>query len=121
MSLLAYALTAAALLWICHRAVLPLSRVAAALLFLLPFCFTGRALLTDAVYAPIDIPYATEPLLAMRAEYGIEGQHNGMLSDISSQMIPWRKAVQWSYSHRVWPVYNPFILSGDVLAASAQP
>ncbi|MDP9192451.1 MAG: YfhO family protein [Acidobacteriota bacterium] len=36
-------------------------------------------------------------------------------------MIPWRKAVQWSLAHGEWPLWNPFILSGDILAASAQP
>src|SRR5260221_10198463 len=36
-------------------------------------------------------------------------------------MIPWRKAVQFALRHREWPLWNPFMLSGDVLAASAQP
>lgn len=121
MSFLLYAVTAAGLLWLCHRSVLPISRTAMALLFLFPLFFAGRALLTDSVYAPIDLPYATEPLLRMREPYGLSGMHNSVLSDISCQMIPWRKAVQRSLQNRVWPIYNPFILSGDILAAAAQP
>jgi hypothetical protein len=121
MILLLYAATAAVLLWLSHRALQPISRVAAVLLFLLPFCLTGFALVTDRVYAPIDFPYATEPLLPLRGQYGIGPAINGILTDIASQMIPWRKAVQWSLAHRQWPIHNPFILSGDILAAAAQP
>ncbi|HSP13144.1 MAG TPA: YfhO family protein [Thermoanaerobaculia bacterium] len=121
MILLLYAATAAAALVICHRFVRPVSRIAAALLVLLPFCFTGFALVTDRVYAPIDIAYASEPLLPVRAQYGIAGTHNGHLSDVASQMIPWRKAVQVALSRGEWPILNPFILSGDILAAAAQP
>ncbi len=121
MSLLAYAATAALLLWLAHRFVAPISRLAAALLFLLPFCFTGFALLTDRVYAPVDFAYATEPLKSLRERYGIPDNYNGYLSDVACQMIPWRKAVQWAYSHGEWPIYNPFILTGDNLAAAAQP
>ncbi|HEX7420897.1 MAG TPA: YfhO family protein [Thermoanaerobaculia bacterium] len=121
MIFLLYAATALTLLWISHRVIQPLSRTAAALLLLLPFCFTGYALLTDQVYGPIDFAYATEPLLPMRAQYGVGPPHNSILSDVACQMIPWRKAVQWSLSHRQWPLFNPFILSGDNLAAAAQP
>jgi membrane protein YfhO len=121
MILLAYAATALALLWICNRYVQPVSRIAAGLIFLLPFCFTGYAVLTDRVYAPIDIPYASEPLLPMREPIGLSGSYNGHLSDIASQMIPWRNAVRVALSHGQWPIHNPFILSGDILAAAAQP
>jgi hypothetical protein len=83
--------------------------------------FTGRALLTGGVYAPVDLPYITEPLRDMRGPLGVPRPHNGILSDIYAQMIPWRKAVQFALAHGEWPVWNPFILSGTVLAASAQP
>jgi hypothetical protein len=116
-----YAVTAAVLLFLAHRFVLPVSRVAASLLFLLPFCFTGYALLTDGVYGPIDFAYATEPLLPLRGPIGIGSDYNGTLSDVASQMIPWRKATQWAYAHGEWPLHNPFMLSGDILAAAAQP
>lgn len=121
MSFLLYVATAASLLWLCHRFVRPLSLLAALLLALLPFCLTGFALITDRVYGPIDFAYVTEPLLQMRGQYNIDPMYNGILSDISCQMIPWRKAVQWTLGQREWPIYNPFILSGDILAAAAQP
>jgi Bacterial membrane protein YfhO len=121
MILLLYAATALGLLTISHRMVRRISRTAGTLLVLLPLCFTGYAVLTDQVYGPIDFPYATEPLLPLRSQYGIGAVHNPTLSDVACQMIPWRKAVQWSISHRQWPLLNPFILSGDILAAAAQP
>ncbi len=118
MSLLLYAATAALLLLIVRGRI---SRGAALVLFLLPFCFVGRALLTDSVYGPVDLPYVTEPLKAMRVPMGMPEIHNGVISDLYAQMIPWRKAVQYAYGHGQWPLWNPFILSGSVLAASAQP
>ncbi|PYQ48876.1 MAG: hypothetical protein DMF59_14805, partial [Acidobacteria bacterium] len=121
MSFLLYSATAAVLLWLAHRYVTPLSRATAAILFLLPFCFVGKALLTGGVYAPVDLPYLTEPLREMRGPLGVPEWHNGILSDLYSQMIPWRKAVQYALGHREWPLWNPFILSGSLLAASAQP
>src|SRR5437868_4007706 len=121
MALLLYAVTAAALLWLAHRYVRPLDRISAAVLILLPLCFTGRALLTGGVYAPVDLPYVTEPLREMRAPLGIPPIHTGVMSDIVAQMVPWRKAVQYALAHRQWPLWNPFMLSGTLLAATAQP
>ncbi len=121
MAFLLYSATAAVLLWLAHKFVLPIGRGTAAILFLLPFCFTGKALLTGAVYAPVDLPYLTEPLRQMRVPLGAPEWHNGILSDLYAQMIPWRKAVQVALAHREWPLWNPFILSGSLLAASAQP
>src|SRR5437764_3119933 len=118
MSLLLYAATAAVLLLVVRGRI---SRGAALVLFLLPFCFVGRALLTDSVYGPVDLPYVTEPLKEMRVPMGMPEVHNGIISDLYAQMIPWRKAVQFAYAHGQWPLWNPFILSGSVLAASAQP
>jgi len=121
MALALYTIVAAALLYASHRYIRPLSLVAAATLFLLPFVFTGRALLTSRVYGPVDLPYTSQPLNWMKEEYGIGAMHNALLSDIYGQMIPWRKAVQWSLARGEWPLWNPFILSGDILAASGQP
>ena len=118
MSLLLYAVAAAALLFVVRGRV---SRGAALVLFLLPFCFVGRALLTDNVYGPVDVPFVTEPLNGMRETVGMPPIHNGVISDLYAQMIPWRKAVQFAYGHGQWPLWNPFILSGSLLAASAQP
>src|SRR5207248_4808793 len=113
--------TAALLLWITHRALTPLSWLAVVGLLLLPLCITGRALLTGSVFGPVDLPYFTEPLRDMRVPLGVDKPHNGMLSDLYAQMIPWRKAVQFAISHGRWPLWNPFILSGTQLAAAAQP
>ena len=120
MALALYAVTAIALLLLSHRSIRPISRLAAALLFLLPFVFTGYALVTSRVYGPIDQPYGSHPLNWMKEQYGIGEPHNSALSDLYCQMIPWRKAVRWSLAHGEWPLWNPFILSGDILAQSAQ-
>jgi len=121
MSLLLYLAVALLLLWIAHRALMPVSRAAVIALLLLPMCMTGKALLTGGVFGPVDLPYFTEPLREMRVPLGVAKPHNGMLSDLYAQMIPWRKAVQFAISHGQWPLWNPFILSGTQLAAAAQP
>ncbi|MEO8032899.1 MAG: YfhO family protein, partial [Acidobacteriota bacterium] len=121
MTFLLYLITSGFFLWLAHRQVLPLTRAAALVLVLLPLCFTGRALLTGAVYGPVDLPYTSEPLSVMKGDYGIDQLHNGILSDLYTQMIPWRKAVQYAYAHREWPLWNRFILSGDILASAGQP
>lgn len=121
MALLLYVITAAALVWLAHRFVAPVSRGAAAALVLLPLCITGKALLTGGVFGPVDLPYVTEPLRDLRLTLGVPAPHNGMLSDLYAQMIPWRKAVQFALAHHRWPLWNPFILSGTHLAAAAQP
>src|SRR5882762_1754401 len=121
MALLLYLPVAALLLWLAQRYVAPLGRVAMFVLVLLPFVFCGKALLTGGVYAPVDLPYLTEPLREMRGPLGIPLPQNGILSDLYSQMIPWRAAVKFALAHHEWPLWNPFILSGSLLAASAQP
>jgi hypothetical protein len=120
-ALLLYAVTAAFLLYLIHRYVTPLSRAAAVILFLLPFAFTGPALLTDRVYAPVDHPWEMVPLNWMKADYGLTSAHNGYLSDVALQMVPWRAAVRRSLAQGEWPLWNRFILAGDILAPAAQP
>ncbi|HKR64921.1 MAG TPA: hypothetical protein VJZ00_14400, partial [Thermoanaerobaculia bacterium] len=118
MILILYSITALVLLRVFARGT---SRVACAILFLIPFVFTGYALVTSRVYAPVDHPWDTVPLNWMKEQYGLTTTHNGFLSDVSTQMIPWRAAVRWSLAHGEWPLWNRFILSGDILAPSAQP
>lgn len=120
-TLLLYFLATVALLVLWSRNVQAVSRGAALVVMLLPFCFTGRALLTGAVYAPIDLPFMSEPLRSYRDEYGVAVVHNGHLSDLYQQIIPWRKAVTESLLHREWPLWNRHMLCGDILAAAAQP
>ncbi|HEX6101201.1 MAG TPA: YfhO family protein [Thermoanaerobaculia bacterium] len=121
MPLLVYTLTAIAILWLTHRFVCPLSRGAAVFLFFLPFLFTGHALVANRVYAPVDKIYLDIPLSEVREKYGIGGPHNPATADIFAQMIPWRHAVRESVARGEWPLWNPYILSGDILAAAAQP
>ena len=47
--------------------------------------------------------------------------HNATLSDLYCQIIPWRSAVRTAIAHGEWPLLNPFMLCGDILAAAAQP
>jgi hypothetical protein len=118
---LLYFVASAAAAWLIHRHVTTLSRRAAAILILLPLLFTGPALLTGRVYAPIDLPYLTNPLKAHRAEHGITNFGNGMLSDVYSLNIPWKYAARVALQQREWPLWNPYSFCGDILAASAQP
>ncbi|HYC91441.1 MAG TPA: YfhO family protein [Thermoanaerobaculia bacterium] len=121
MPLLVYTLTALLILALVHRFLVPLSRGAAAFLFLLPFLFVGHALIANRVYAPIDKIYMDVPLSVVKERYGIGDPHNPATADIFSQMIPWRHAVRESVLRGEWPLWNPYILSGDILAAAAQP
>ena len=117
-----YAATAAAVIALTHVCMTRLSRGAAIALVLIPLCFTGRALLTGRVYGPIDLPYESEPLRAMRAQYGLDARaYNVALSDVSSQMIPWRAAEKRVLAEGAWPLWNRFMFGGGPLAASAQP
>ncbi len=116
-----YAAFAAALLVLARRLVLRFTWRAAWALALLPLCFTGRALLTGQVYAPIDLAYTTEPLSSHAAQYGVEPSARGILIDVAYQMIPWRQAVRYAVRQGEWPLWDPFILCGDPLAGAAQP
>lgn len=118
---LLYFATAAALLACTHRWVSRITRGAAISLLLLPLLFTGRAVLTGRIYAPVEMPFVSQPLADHRIEYRVPPVHNATLSDIAFQMIPWRAAVQRSLAGRRWPLMNPYVFCGDVLAASMQP
>jgi hypothetical protein len=118
---LLYLATAVVLLWLAHRTVIEISRGAALALLLLPLCFTGRAVLTGRVYAPVEMPYVTQPLSDHRAEMHVGPVHNPILADIAYHMLPWREALRRSLRAGEWPLLNRFILCGDNLAASGQP
>ncbi len=117
MALLLYLVVTLALLFVWARFVQPLTRAAALVLIVLPLLFTGRALLTDRVYAPIDLPFSYEPLASVARVV----PHDIALSDLHCQIIPWQKAVRSALAQGEWPLWNPHILSGDILAAAAQP
>src|SRR5438132_14252007 len=118
---LAYFVVATACLVLCHRVILPLSRSAAITLLLLPLCFTGRALLTGRVYAPIDLPFASEPLRSIASAVDVDRGHNPILSDVYCLNIPWKYAVRVAYTNHEWALWNPFNFCGDILASSPQP
>jgi len=122
-----YLPVAIALIALWHRCIQPIRMAAAIVLILLPFCFVGRALLTGRVYGPIDLPYMSEPLLDYAQENGVgkrpTGQakiHNGTISDLYMQLIPWQGAVRASLGRGEWPLWNPYMLCGTVLAANMQ-
>jgi hypothetical protein len=126
-AILLYIPVAIALIALWHRYVQPIRTAAAIALVLLPLCFTGRALLTGKVYGPIDLPYMSEPLLDYADDYGVgrrpTGQakvYNGTISDLYMQMIPWQAAVRASLSRGEWPLWNPYMLCGSMLAANMQ-
>ncbi|GAC1437159.1 MAG: hypothetical protein NVSMB68_09080 [Thermoanaerobaculia bacterium] len=116
-----YAGTAAILLALSDRLVTRLRRSSAAALILLPLLFTGRAVLTDRIYAPVEMAYLAQPLRDHAAASGVGAPHNGAISDIAFQMIPWREATRRAFADREWPLLNRFELCGDVLAGAAQP
>ncbi len=114
-----YLLSAAGTLVLVRRFV-ALSRVAAVVLTLLPLCLTGRAFVTGKVYAPVDLTYHFDPLASMATRVGIERITNPLPSDVAVQFLPWNAALRSSIAHGQWPLWNPFELSGNVLAAAAQ-
>jgi len=114
-----YLLSAAGTLVLVRRFA-ALSRQTAAVLILLPLCLTGRALVTGKVYAPVDLAYHFDPLASMATRVGIDRIANPLPSDIAAQFVPWNAALRWSIVHGQWPLWNPFELSGNVLAAAAQ-
>lgn len=113
--------TAAALLFLAQRFVAPVSRAAMIALVLMPLVFTGRAVFTGGVYAPVELPYDVPPLADVRAELGVGPARNPMLTDIAFILIPWREAVRRAVADGEWPLLNRFELCGEPLAAAMQP
>src|SRR5437764_150641 len=89
-------------------------------LVLLPLFVTGRALLTGRIYAPLDIAYATEPLASVGDRAGVTHAIDPTTSDVYAEFVPWHAAVRYAISHREWPLWNRFELSGGPLAGAAQ-
>ena len=121
MALVLYLIVTALLSTLWSRFVQRVSVGAAIALVALPLVFTGRAMLTNRVYAPLDLPFTAEPLRDYARDFGVEKPHDIALSDLHCQMIPWQKAVRYALSQGEWPLWNPFILNGDILAAAGQP
>jgi Bacterial membrane protein YfhO len=121
MALVAYVVASGLLLFAAGRIVLPIRRALTIALVLLPLCFTGRALLTGDVYAPVALAFQAEPLKNVGQKLGVYHPENGLLNDVYAQMIPWRAAVRHALRQGEWPLWNPFMLCGDILAAADQP
>ncbi|HEX6085527.1 MAG TPA: YfhO family protein [Thermoanaerobaculia bacterium] len=121
MALVLYLLTTAAIATLWSRFVQRVTVAAAIALVAMPLVFTGKAMFTGRVYAPIDLPFTAEPLRDYAPDFGVAQPHEIALSDLHCQIIPWQQAVRWAWSQGEWPLWNPFILNGDILAAAAQP
>lgn len=121
LALLLYLATSVAIVILWDRSIQRVTLVAAIVLVLLPMLFTGRALLTGRTLAPADMSFMAEPLSDYARDYGVETPHELGLSDLHCQILPWQRAVRYSLSNGEWPLWNPFILGGDILAAAAQP
>ncbi len=120
-SMAVYGSSAAACLLLARRYVTPIGLRAGLLLAAAPLLFTGKAMLTGGVYAPLDIAYERPPLSAHRAEAGIDKTRNPLIVDVVSQMIPWRKAVREAVENGRIPLWNRFLLAGEPLLGVAQP
>lgn len=119
--LVLYPVTAFLALRACHRTVTPIGRRTAAVLLLLPLCLTGRALLTGDAYGPIESAYKAPPFDAVASELGVGEGPRPILHDIYTMILPGQQAVRHAWSHGEWPLRNPFILCGHLLAGSGQP
>lgn len=120
LAIILYVAVALILIAVWRRYVAPVSNAAALALLLLPMCLTGRALLTGRVYAPLDLPLMSEPLNNYALDYGIVKPHHAGLSDLYMQIMPWQSAVRQSLAKGEWPVWNPYLLCGSILAANMQ-
>jgi len=119
-SLLLYLIVACVTLFAFNRWITPISRGAAMVILLLPFLFTGKALVTNRVYGGYDILFLSAPFSDYAQEYGFTTAHNGLLLDHVLQMEPWQRQVRESFAHHRWPLWNPAMDSGEVLAAGMQ-
>ena len=116
-----YAGTAALALGLVSRFLRRIPLLWAVALALLPLLVTGRAVMTGGYFGPLNLAYAASPLSAgdgpaLHRDYG-----NGLLTDVAFQMVPWQAAIRSDLRAGRAPLWNPFILCGDVLAGAGQP
>lgn len=102
-----------------HR-VSRLSFASASVLLLLPVILTVRALLTGAVYGPLDLAYTSEPLASLAERAGAPPVANPGISDVYAEFFPWHDALRRAVRARQWPLWNPYALCGTPLAGAAQ-
>ncbi len=116
-----YAGSSAVALFLVSRFLVRTSLLWAVALALLPLLVAGKAIVTGGYFGPLNLAYAASPLSAkgvpaLHRDYG-----NGLLTDVAFQMVPWRAAVRSDVRAGFAPLWNPFILCGDVLAGAGQP
>ena len=120
MAALLYLIVAIATLAAWHRFVTPLTRRAAIIIFALPFLFTGWALATNRVFGGYDILFLCKPYADYAKDFGWDHAHNWNLTDHVLQFAPWQHAVCTAWAHHEWPLWNPAMDSGEILAANMQ-
>lgn len=116
-----YGGSCAVVLWLIHRYLRPVPWIVALVLMLMPFVFTGKAMLTGGLYGALNLAYNTAPLGPDREQLPESDYQNGILMDQVCQVIPWRKAVRESVKTGHWPLRNRFSRGGDVLLGLSQP
>jgi len=119
-ALLLYLIVATATLFVWHRYVTPLSRGAAILILALPFVFTAPALLTNRAYGGYDILFMVGPWSDYAKDFGFIESHNWSLVDQLLQFVPWQHQVRVAFANGEWPLWNPAMDAGEVLAANMQ-
>ena len=119
-TLILYLIVAAMTLVVWRRFVTSLSRRAAIVLIALPLVFTGPAIFTDRAYGGYDILFMAAPFSDYGADLGFKESHNWSLVDHVLQFVPWQHEVRASFARGEWPLWNPTMDSGEVLAANMQ-
>lgn len=119
-SLAVYGGTAALLLFLFHRFVVPIRARIAIVLACAPLLLTGRAMLTGSVYAGIDILYDTMPFVAHREELRVLPDRTPSLADVVYQDLPWRAATRRALEQGRLPLWNASVLAGEPLLAVQQ-
>ncbi|MCB1008229.1 MAG: YfhO family protein [Acidobacteria bacterium] len=120
MAVVLYLVVAALLLELASRLAGRISLGARLALLLLGLAVPGPALLEGRVLGPIDTPYNFLPLAGLPESERPATVSPGILSDLHTQILPWRKAARHAASLGEWPLWNPFVQCGDPLAGGAQ-
>lgn len=115
-----YLLVATGALLLARRSRLGLSWPAAAVLALLPTVVVGGALVRGDFFGPADLVYAHPPLDGYAEELGVEVGSRTRY-DIRTQILPMYEGVRYALAHGQWPLLNPFVFSGQILAPAGQP
>jgi len=120
---LAYAGSAALVLWLAHRFVSRIPAAAALVLALLPLVLTGRAVLRGELYGPSDLYATADPWRSLAVSRGgapTAIPQNPILSDLAFANLPWRAAVREAVVNGRAPLWNRFVLCGTPLLGAAQ-